>query len=63
MRRCLKIMFNNKIVSYKNNNKNVVFVFKPVKTKDCYDILLHKHYAHRVPSISYAFGIFFQIAL
>ena len=29
-----------------------------IKSKETYDWLLHKHYAKRVPSISYAFGLF-----
>jgi len=30
----------------------------PIKKSDTYDWLLHKHYAKRIPSISYSFGLF-----
>ena len=29
-----------------------------IRYEDCKDWLLYKHYAHRIPSISYAFGLF-----
>ena len=29
-----------------------------IKASDTYDWLINKHYAHRIPSISYAFGLF-----
>jgi len=31
---------------------------KPINSDQTYDWLLHKHYAKRIPSISYAFGLF-----
>lgn len=31
---------------------------KQITPKQCYDMLLHIHYAKRIPSISYAFGLF-----
>ena len=31
---------------------------KPIDSDQTYDWLLHKHYAKRIPSISYAFGLF-----
>lgn len=31
---------------------------KPIKFEDIKPWLLRKHYAHRIPSISYAFGLF-----
>lgn len=31
---------------------------KPIQAKETYDWLLHKHYAHRLPSITYAFGLY-----
>ena len=34
------------------------FTVKSIKPKETHDWLLHKHYAKRVPSISYAFGLF-----
>ena len=30
----------------------------PIKSEQTYDWLLHKHYAKRIPSISFAFGLF-----
>jgi hypothetical protein len=30
----------------------------PIKSDDCYQWLIQKHYAKRIPSISYAFGLF-----
>ena len=30
----------------------------PIKSDDCYSWLIQKHYAKRIPSISYAFGLF-----
>ena len=29
-----------------------------IDSRETYDWLLHKHYAKRIPSISYAFGLF-----
>lgn len=31
---------------------------KPIKSEQTYDWLLHKHYAKRIPSISFAFGLY-----
>lgn len=31
---------------------------KKINSKETYDFILHKHYAQRKPSISYAFGLF-----
>jgi hypothetical protein len=31
---------------------------KPIKSFETYDWLMHKHYARRIPSISYAFGLY-----
>lgn len=31
---------------------------KPIPSKETYDWLLNKHYAHRIPRISYAFGLY-----
>ena len=31
---------------------------KVIKTEECKEWLLYKHYAKRIPSISYAFGLF-----
>ena len=42
------------------NNRYEVQSIKAVET---YDWLLHKHYAKRIPSISYAFGLFTDAAL
>lgn len=33
---------------------------KAIDSKDTYDMLLNIHYAKRIPSISYAFGLFFE---
>jgi hypothetical protein len=33
---------------------------KSIKSEQTYDWLLHKHYAKRIPSISYAFGLYEQ---
>ncbi|MFA6071633.1 MAG: hypothetical protein WC810_23910, partial [Janthinobacterium sp.] len=30
----------------------------PIKAQETYDWLLHKHYAKRIPSISFAFGLY-----
>lgn len=35
-----------------------MMLVKQVTAKECYDMLLHVHYAKRIPSISYAFGLF-----
>lgn len=35
-----------------------VFCVKSIDNYECKDWLLHKHYAKRIPSISYAFGLF-----
>lgn len=34
------------------------FTVSRIKFEDCKEWLLYKHYAHRIPSISYAFGLF-----
>ena len=34
------------------------FKVEGIPSQETYDWLLHKHYAHRIPSISYAFGLF-----
>lgn len=34
------------------------YCVKPIDSDQTYDWLLHKHYAKRIPSISYAFGLF-----
>ena len=31
---------------------------KKINSKDTHDFILHKHYAQRIPSISYAYGLF-----
>lgn len=31
---------------------------QPIKKRECREWLLHKHYAKRIPSISYAFGLY-----
>lgn len=31
---------------------------KQIPSKQSYDLILNKHYAHRIPSISYAYGLF-----
>lgn len=31
---------------------------RQVTTKECHDLILNVHYAHRLPSISYAYGLF-----
>lgn len=36
---------------------------KPVKAKETYDLLLNVHYAKRIPSISYAYGLFLDSEL
>lgn len=33
-------------------------IVKEIDKKDTYDFILHKHYAQRLPSISYAYGLF-----
>ncbi len=35
-------------------------VVKSIKSRETYDWLLHKHYAKRIPSISYSFGLYFN---
>ena len=35
-----------------------IYKVESIKSKETYDWLLHKHYAKRIPSISYAFGLF-----
>ena len=35
-----------------------IYKVESIKSKETYDWLLNKHYAKRVPSISYAFGLF-----
>ena len=35
-----------------------IYKVDSIKSQETYDWLLHKHYAKRVPSISYAFGLF-----
>ena len=34
------------------------YTVEPIKSSETYDWLLNKHYAKRIPSISYAFGLF-----
>jgi len=36
---------------------------EPIQSKDCYELLLYRHYARRIPSISFAFGLFLDGAL
>lgn len=31
---------------------------RQIDNKDCYDLILNTHYAHRIPSISYSYGLF-----
>ena len=31
---------------------------RPISAEDCKEWFLFKHYAHRMPTISYAFGLF-----
>ena len=33
-------------------------IVKEINKKDTYDFILYKHYAQRLPSISYAYGLF-----
>lgn len=35
-----------------------IYKVKPIKSEQTYDWLLHKHYAKRIPSISFAFGLY-----
>lgn len=35
-----------------------IYKVKPIKSEETYDWLLHKHYAKRIPSISFAFGLY-----
>jgi len=35
-----------------------LFTVEKISFSDCKEWLLYKHYAHRIPSISYAFGLF-----
>jgi hypothetical protein len=41
----------------------MTFTFEKIEYKDTKEILLTKHYAHRLPSISYAYGLFREDAL
>ena len=41
------------------NNYSVI----SIEAKETYDWLLYKHYAKRIPSISYAFGLYFKNSL
>lgn len=34
------------------------YLVKPIPNEECKEWLLYKHYAHRIPSISYPFGLF-----
>lgn len=34
--------------------------FRKIEYKDTKEILLLKHYAHRLPSISFSFGLFYE---
>ena len=34
------------------------FIVESIKSKETHDWLLNKHYSKRIPSISYAFGLF-----
>ena len=35
-----------------------IYKVDSIKSQETYDWLLHKHYAKRIPPISYAFGLF-----
>ncbi len=35
-----------------------IYTVESIKSSETYDWLLHKHYAKRIPSISYAFGLY-----
>ena len=37
---------------------NKIYQIKPIEKQQTYDWLLHKHYAHRIPPIIYAFGLY-----
>ena len=39
-------------------NITETYQVRPVEYDDCKEWLLHKHYAHRIPCISYAFGLY-----
>lgn len=39
------------------------FKVQIIPSQETYEWLLHKHYAHRVPSISYAYGLYFKDSL
>jgi hypothetical protein len=40
------------------NSIKDIYQVKPIKAFETYDWLLNKHYAKRIPSISYAFGLY-----
>jgi hypothetical protein len=40
------------------NSIKDIYQVKPIKAFETYDWLLNKHYARRIPSISYAFGLY-----
>ena len=35
-----------------------IYKVESIKSKETYDWLMYKHYAKRIPSVSYAFGLF-----
>lgn len=37
---------------------DLIYVVKQIEYKDTKDLILNVHYAHRMPSISYAYGLF-----
>ena len=40
-----------------------IYTIKPIPQDQCREWLLYKHYAHRVPSIEYSFGLFEKLTL
>ena len=41
-----------------NNSIPSIYTVRPIDYDDCVQWCLYKHYAHRIPSISYAFGLY-----
>jgi len=45
-------------MEYVNNSVKNIYHVQTIKTIETYDWLLHKHYAHRIPSITFSFGLY-----
>ena len=41
-----------------NNDKTPAMIVKPIPSGDTKDFILKKHYTQRMPSISFAYGMF-----